>query len=86
MDREEALARATEVQARYADMLMGKKHVVGVGVGLRKRGGELTQEIALVVMVEKKLPEDELDPEDLLPKELDGVPIDVQETGTIEAL
>jgi hypothetical protein len=36
-------------------------------------------------MVEQKVPLDQLAPEDRIPSELDGVPVDVQETGTFEA-
>jgi hypothetical protein len=83
--QDEQMARITAVQTRYADELMRKKHVVGVAVGLAQRDGEYTQEVALVVMVEQKVPLDQLAPEDRIPSELDGVPVDVQETGTFEA-
>jgi len=79
------MARITAVQAKHADALMRKKNVVGVAVGLVQRDGEYTQEVALVVMVEQKVPLDQLAPEDRIPSELDGVPVDVQETGTFEA-
>ena len=38
-------------------------------------------ELCLVVMVSKKMPRTELDADTILPRELDGVPIDVIETG-----
>ncbi len=77
--------RASEVQARYADDLMRKPHVVGVAVGYASQGGKATPEIGLVVMVDEKLPPDQLDPQDMIPSELDGVRVDVQETGVFSA-
>ncbi len=78
---EEITRRAQAVQAKYSDMLMSKPHVQGVGVGLAKKDGQFTDQIAIVVMVDEKVPASELAPEDLLPRELDGIPVDVQEMG-----
>jgi hypothetical protein len=77
--------RAQEVQAKYSDMLMSKPHVQGVGVGLATKGGQFTDEVAIVVMVDEKVPLDQLAPEDRLPDELEGIPIDVQVMGTFWA-
>jgi hypothetical protein len=73
------------VRRTYEDELMSKANVVGVGVGYRQRGGERTGELALVVMVNKKVPEALLAPEDIIPSSLEGVPVDVQEVGEIRA-
>ena len=82
---EQQVQRASEVQARYADELMSKTHVVGVAVGYTSRQGGQTTDIGVIVMVDKKLPHDQLMPEDVIPHELDGVPVDVQETGGFSA-
>lgn len=82
---EEMTERAKAVQAKYSAELMAKAHVQGVAVGLAKRNGEYTGEIAVVVMVDKKVPAGELAPQDMIPKTLDGVPVDVQETGVFVA-
>jgi hypothetical protein len=71
-------------RARQAELLR-KANVVGVGVGYRQRRGQQTDTVALVVMVSRKLPREQLAPEDLLPRELDGVPVDVQEVGELRA-
>ena len=63
----------------------GPRHVVGVAVGYASQGGKATPEIGLVVMVDEKLPPDQLDPQDMIPSELDGVRVDVQETGVFSA-
>ncbi len=73
------------VRRAYEDELMAKANVVGVGVGYRQRSGERTDELALVVMVNKKVPEALLSPEDVIPTSLEGVPVDVQEVGEIRA-
>ena len=75
--------KITEVQVKYVDELMQKAHVVGVGIGLAKVNDEYTDELALVVLVDEKVPLEELDEEDQIPGELDGVRVDVQETGEI---
>jgi hypothetical protein len=65
--------------------LLQKANVVGVGVGLRQKGGAYTDEIALVVMVRKKVPTIELEPEDRIPEAIEDVPIDVLEVGELFA-
>lgn len=82
---DELMAQISEVQAEYAEALMQKANVVGVGIGLRQRRGEYTDEICLVVMVSEKVPMAQLDAEDQIPMELDGIPVDVQATGEFMA-
>ena len=53
---------------------------------MRMRGGEPVGEVSLVVMVTQKLPRSQLASEDIVPGEIDGVPVDVQEVGEFEAL
>lgn len=75
--------RISEVQHKYVDELMAKKNVVGVGIGLAIENGEYTDEVVLVVMVEKKVDWRELDDADVIPSEIEGVRVDVQETGQL---
>jgi hypothetical protein len=82
---DQQLARISAVQEKYAEMLMGKKHVIGVSIGTTGENGKETGRYALVVMVDEKLPLDELAPEDRIPSELDGVPVLVHEVGVVEA-
>ncbi len=77
--------RASEVQARYADVLMRKPHVVGTAVGFTSKGGARTSDVGVIVMVDQKVPLDQLSEHELIPRELDGVPVDVQETGAFTA-
>ncbi len=73
------------VKAAHEAELMEKANVVGVGIGLRKRKGETTEEPAIIVSVTEKKPSSQLDPDDVIPHDLEGVPVDVQATGEIRA-
>lgn len=77
--------KASEVQAKYANDLMHKPNVVGVAVGYTSRNGVRSSDVGVIVMVDHKVPFNELLPDDLIPKELEGVPVDVQETGGFSA-
>ena len=78
-------AQISAVKRQHEKDLLRKANVVGVGVGIRQRGGVRTGDLALVVMVRKKVAEDQLAPADRIPPEIDGVPVDVQEVGAIRA-
>ena len=86
MIQDEEFERLRAVKALYEDDLMSKANVVGVGIGLRHRGGELTGEPAIVVSVVDKVPPSQLAPDDVIPRELDGIPVDVQIVGKPRAL
>ena len=64
-DNASDLARARAVKAAHAPALLKKANVVGVGVGLREQGGVRTGEVALVVMVSRKVPLADLAPADV---------------------
>jgi hypothetical protein len=78
---DEQTARAMLVQNKYTEALLKLPHVVGVGIGYVKVNGQQTGEIGLVVMVDEKVSAQEVDPVDQIPKELDGVRVDVQAIG-----
>ena len=77
--------RAQAVRQAHEADLMARANVVGVGVGLRTRGGRREHEVAIVVMVREKVPRTMLAESDVLPGEIDGVPVDVVEVGEISA-
>jgi hypothetical protein len=85
LNNEAAMAKAANVQARYGDKLLQLPHVVGVGIGYMKDGDQVTQQVALVVMVDQKIEPNQLQPEQRIPTQLEGVPIMVQEVGTFTA-
>ena len=77
--------RALDAKHRHQAELMSKANVVGVGVGFEQKGGQKTDTVAVVVMVRRKLPLAQLAPRDVVPEELEGVPVDVQEVGEVRA-
>ncbi|MDX9864486.1 MAG: hypothetical protein RBT34_06750 [Anaerolineaceae bacterium] len=80
-----AVEQARAVMQTHGKQLLNLPNVVGLGVGLRQTGGEWTDTVVLVVMVTQKLPLEALSAEERIPSEIDGVPIDVQETGSFAA-
>ena len=68
------------VQRQYSDALMALANVTGVGIGERA-GRSVIQ-----VLVERKLPVEQLRTEDVVPSELDGWETDVVEVGRPVAL
>jgi hypothetical protein len=82
---DQAIKRAQDVKRRREAELLRKPNVVAVGIGFRTRGGQDTQEVCIVVSVKTKVPAVQLKRGDLLPASIDGVPIDVVETGVIRA-
>jgi hypothetical protein len=86
MVQDEELERLRVVKATYEANLMRKANVVGVGIGLRQREGKPTGEPAIVVSVTHKVPPSQLAPDDVIPRELEGIPVDVQAVGRLRAL
>lgn len=84
-EQHRAFERAERVMAEHGSSLMSRPNVVGVGVGFATRAGFPTDQIALVVMVESKFEAQALPPGALLPRQIDGVRVDVQETGNFSA-
>jgi hypothetical protein len=82
----EATARITEIQGKYEAELLALENVVGVAAGLKMTAGELTKTWSLTVLVEQKLPKTKVPKAQLVPGQVDDVPVDVVEVGKIEAL
>jgi hypothetical protein len=78
---DELLERAIAVAGAHESDLLGLPGVVAVGAGPQRTGGVLTGRAAVVVTVRAKRPQAELEArgEQALPRELDGVPVDVVE-------
>ncbi|WP_299392601.1 hypothetical protein [Pelagibius sp.] len=67
------------VLRKHEDSLLSYLNVNGVGIG--ERAGRAV----IKVMVVKKVPEASLPPDQILPKELEGCALDVEEVGEITA-
>ncbi len=79
------ITQAQQVKSVHARDLLGKRNVVGVGVGYKVSQGIQTDELSLVVSVTRKEAPSALSVNDLVPKILDGIKTDVVETGVLRA-
>jgi hypothetical protein len=76
----------SKTKEKYESMLLSYPNVTGVAIGLRQRRGEYTKEKCIVVFVKKKIDSAHLKSEEVIPRELDGIHVDVQESGEFRAL
>lgn len=68
-----------EARARHETELLALPNVTGVGIG--ERAGKPV----IKVFVTEKVPDEQLAPEDRVPRSLDGYEVDVEAIGIIEA-
>jgi len=78
--------RIRAVKGKFERFLLSRANVVGVGVGKKIVRGKETDDPAVIVFVERKLPESQLKKKDIVPKTLEDVKTDVVETGRLRAL
>ena len=79
------MARVGRAKVVYLLDLLGKRNVVGVGLGYKVSEGVNTGVLSLVVSVTHKERSSTLSSDDLVPRELNGVKTDVVETGILRA-
>lgn len=81
-EREALLERLKDTLARHRDALLRTPGCTGVAIGLKQVGGEETDQLAIVVFVERKLanpPE-----EHRIPRQIEDHPTDVVEQEVLE--
>jgi len=66
-----------EVQKKYEDSILQLPNVTGIGIGLK------ANKQVIKVFVTKKLSENFLQPDAIIPKNLDGYQTDVEEIGSV---
>jgi hypothetical protein len=71
---------------KHHKRLFGLDNVVGIGLGYKIIQGRSTNKPAIIVLVEKKLPEGKLEKRNIVPKTLGEVATDVIEVGEIKLL
>ena len=81
-----SVERVKEIKAKYEQELLSKPNVVGLGVGYREVGGQMTDQVGLIVMVRRKVPRAQLAPQEVIPAQIEGIPTDVREVGEVRAL
>lgn len=72
-----ALDRAIAVASKHERELLAHPDVVAVGAGPRRTAGKITGDAAIIVTVRRKIAK----PEKPLPREIEGVPVDIIEPG-----
>jgi hypothetical protein len=80
-DLQASYNRAQEVKKAHQKELLAKENVVGVGIGFRNNPDNNISEVMIVVMVNSKVPRHMLASVDLVPEEIDGIPVDVEAVG-----
>lgn len=80
------LEEVKKVREKHEASLMKREGVVGCAAGYKQVGGKKTDELCVVCFVVQKKPEEELRKQDVIPKNIEGVPTDVVESGEIRAL
>lgn len=71
---------------KHADTIMTYPNVTAVGAGYKMKAGITTSEPAIVVWVTKKLPENQLPPNSIIPGAIEGIPTDVRKMGEATVL
>ncbi|MEO1439311.1 MAG: hypothetical protein AAFV33_02840, partial [Chloroflexota bacterium] len=74
-----------EAKREKTNEFLAKRNVVGMGVGYKNALGEESGQESVVVLVQSKKPKEALTEEDLIPKEINGIPTDVVEIGILRA-
>lgn len=85
MSSASSLETVRQIKRSAEKHLAGRANTVAVGVGYKISGGVVTNELAVIVSVRRKVPAAELTEAELVPKTLDGARTDVIETGDIVA-
>ena len=73
-------------QQKHQKSLIRRANVVSVGCGYKFKDGKRTDEVCIIVGVAEKLPQIGMLAADIIPASVDGVSIDVVETGQFKSL
>src|SRR5436190_1507558 len=88
---DEEVRRVSRIQDQHLDDLFALPHVAAVGTGLRQRQGAVTDEVCVVVFVDRKVDQSELAAHEVVPAQLAGpdettAEVDVVEGAPVEPL
>jgi hypothetical protein len=75
-----------EIISKYKYKFFRQKHVVGVGYGIKEKEGKKTDKKAIIILVNKKVPEKKLSNRDLVSQKVGSHKTDVIEIGDIQFL
>ncbi len=71
------IAKYRQEKKRIQDKLMKYPNVLQVSIGTKEVGGKDTGEPCFSVLVKKKVRKNKLDPNDIIPSEIDGFKTDI---------
>jgi len=71
---------------KYGKDLLNKDNVIGVGVGYKQIRQEETNQLSLIIFVEKKIPSDRLSKGSIIPGKINGLLTDIVEIGRVRLL
>jgi len=75
-----------KIKEKYEQELMRKDGVTGCSIGYKKIDGKKTDKLSIVCYVKKRKKEEELKRKDIIPREIEGIPTDVVESGEFKAM
>jgi len=78
-------AQVKQAKDLHKERILSKPNVVGIGLGYKETRGKKTDELCVVALVRRKVPEAGLEPADLVPREVDGIATDVLDVGELRA-
>ncbi|MGC9400335.1 MAG: hypothetical protein ACP5HM_14530 [Anaerolineae bacterium] len=84
MVSEREMEHALAVKRRHEDALMRKANVVSIGLALDEPFSDEAHPV-IVVNVTHKVPWEDLAPADRIPRELEGVPVEIEAVGKLRA-
>lgn len=76
-------SRILDIRDREHDKILKIKNVTGCGIGLKKSKGLYTNELCIIVIVNKK---EDVSPQDRIPPKIDDIKTDVIEIFNVKAL
>lgn len=74
------------IKEKYEAELMKKQGVVGCAIGYKNTNGKKTNRLSIICYVKKKKSKEKLKKKDIIPEEIESIPIDVVESGEFQAL
>ncbi|HET7010968.1 MAG TPA: hypothetical protein VFI11_09355 [Anaerolineales bacterium] len=80
-----AMSELRRAKEEHKEELLAKENVVGVGLAEKRINGQPTGTMTVVALVRKKIPRAGLDPKEIVPSHVDGIPTDVIEVGDLKA-
>ncbi|QPW59672.1 trypsin-like serine protease [Clostridium botulinum] len=81
--KEEKICYICDCEYEY---FLNKANIVGIGLGYKIQKEILTSETCIAVFVSKKISDNELNPEDLVPPVYNGIKTDIVETGVFNTM